>query len=342
MAASTHEIRSLFKWTYRFLQVARVLWGLIIVILLAAILATGQAHWALSLVMLINLGMALWATAILRGLDVGRMGSWRQAVVLSCLSCASLLVPLALTSLIQLLNAENRSRFIELASSDSLPFPRSSSSYDEFSFTAVSFFICAAVAAVIFHLIGANGGIAGNGGGIAAAVSHPRGFTVDAKLSVPQLYNLGRECNSNGDMVCAEAVFKRITELNPGDQLALANAAMAQTRKGDHKSAIENFNLYFARGGQAVDAMAYFAQSYNALGDKEQALKWYMNALNADGRLVDVAENVTTLLIELGQRDRAAGFLDGFVRKNPTTRSYFKFLRQRLSESREDAPARAI
>lgn len=166
-----------------------------------------------------------------------------------------------------------------------------------------------------------------------AAVETPQ-FTVNPQLSIPQLYTLGGNCNSDGDMVCARAVFKRILELNPNDLVALANLGMAESKSGHHEQALPLYEIYFNRGGNGYDTMAYYAGSLNAVGDKAQALNWYMRVLKSNPRLVDVAESVTSLLIEMDQPERAAQFLDGFVKKNPGARSYFQETRERLRESK--------
>ncbi|MGZ3721815.1 MAG: tetratricopeptide repeat protein [Bdellovibrionales bacterium] len=318
------EVQKLYRWPLLLLRCAQVLYVLVLGLILMSRLALNSLdpaadRFGIWFVFIIVLPMVAWVSITRTQLLEGRRSGWVQAVIISCIMLLSIFLPLAVASLVQLFKEDKKRRFEELQNTS--PPIRDGLSATHIVLAGV--IILALWGSMEFFRAQLTQTI---GGGAV------REFQVDAGLSIPQLYELGRGCNASGDMNCSRKVFKRLVELNPNDMTALANLGMTESKAGRHSDAVPVYELYFKRGGSAYDVMAYYASSLSALGKTDLALEWYTLALKVNPHLMDVAENITTILIEKGETSRAEKFIDSFVRANPSAKNYFKGPRERLQE----------
>jgi tetratricopeptide (TPR) repeat protein len=75
------------------------------------------------------------------------------------------------------------------------------------------------------------------------------------------------------------------------------------------------------------------AKSLDARGDKAGALSWCQRILATNPNLVDVAQYNARLLFQLGRHEEAVKFIDAFIAKFPTAKSYFEGLRRQIKAS---------
>lgn len=280
----------------------------------------------LVVVSLLTAGFSWWIWNVRSQLLKGEKEAWYSATTIAFLCIPSILLPLALLSLKELLNAENQNAFGP-SHSPRAPQPTSPATWSrgKIAFSA----ICAAVslAALLAKIypywekFGAN--------------ANGSNFKVDANLSISQLKMLGAKCNSEGNMACALAVFQRIYSLDPSSVNALANIAMAETDLGRHEEAIKHFELYFSQGGQGVDAMLFMAKSLDARGNKTEALAWCQRILASNPNLIDVAQYKARLLYQLGRHGEATQFIDSYLEEYPSAKAYFEGLRRQIQSPNE-------
>lgn len=155
-------------------------------------------------------------------------------------------------------------------------------------------------------------------------------FNVAPHLSIKELYALGAECNTYGNTKCSLAVFAKILEKDPGDKMALANLAMAQTHLGDHSSAVTNYRRAIDMGVATYDVYAFYADSLNELGRKKMALLYYRRAFDLNSQLIDVAKKLGYLLFEMERYQEAFEIIDRFIERHPEAVEELEELHEQL------------
>ena len=236
--------------------------------------------------------------------------SWEFSKWLAGLNMFSVFLPLAYLSLQELHDETKRNRFLF----SQTPNVELISKNKGLSKDARKGLVATAVFAVIF--IAAKAYFKLN--------QNASTYKVSSSLSIAQLYELGASCNTKNDMKCAQAVFKRIIELDNSDHTALANLAISLTRAGKHADSLDFYNRYFSAGHRTTDTMAYYARSLRATGKSVEALDWNYKVMNEYPHFVDVAESIVSLLIEQKEIQKAFDFINFFVSKNPSAEKNFK------------------
>lgn len=304
-------------WLLRIEQTLLLL-GLIAVVYFA-VSGAAKNVFALGAVGFLLLTLMLVVGWIGQGLSSGTKGGWNASIALSFLSIPTPLLPLAAFALYELFDRALRDRFFslrrhgqgELSDEERLvylgsrPARKKSSAVGRLALIAVSL-----GGVALFSVLAWQGS-----GRVLRSV-----YRIDPSWSIRQLQELGATCNTQGRDECSRAVYARVLELQPFNRSALANLAIAETRLGDYDTAVKRFELYFARGGEGVDAMAYYGDGLRATGQSREALRWYSSALKAEPRLLDVVYKMISLLEDLGRPEEALALLEHFVDSNPSAK----------------------
>jgi tetratricopeptide (TPR) repeat protein len=339
MSAVVTERIHLIKWTRFMLAFVVSILSLVNLCLLALFLMAPKHVNTLGIILLMSFcgGLALWMYDVRKRLVKGDEFAWGSAIAIAVLNLPSIAFPFAVLSLIELTNKSKRSDYFSKTEPQSFSFEANPSTFAASSVPNNTLKAILITAVLILALATGIVWLSNSGGKLALKT-----YAVNPSLSVQQLWSQGARCNSNGDMTCSEAVFNRLLELDPSDNGALANLAMAESRLGEHDQALKHFDSYFTHGGRGVDAMFLMAKSLNAVGKKSDSLVLCDRALKESSNLIDVAQFKARLMLELGQFTEAATFLDAYLVKYPTAKSYLQGLREEAEARRHSEKTVAI
>jgi predicted aspartyl protease len=131
------------------------------------------------------------------------------------------------------------------------------------------------------------------------------------KLGAPNL-EAANACLQNGDYACAEADYRAYLLLYPNDKHANAAFAEALTRLGKHKDALAYYAKALALGAPSYRLYALYAQSLDATGQLDQAIKMNYAALQIAPDLVDVRGDLADQLVRRGRTPEALSLLQSY------------------------------
>jgi predicted aspartyl protease len=137
-------------------------------------------------------------------------------------------------------------------------------------------------------------------------------------------YNLGLICNTTGRWKCSEEAFAKLLAQDKGNNVALANLAIAQTHLGKYSSAVENFERLTNRAQGTYDTMAAYGRAEEGLGHGDDAIGWYYRSLAVNPRVLDVADRLIDLLVERKQYSEAFSVIGNLSYMTPQIDEIFK------------------
>lgn len=85
----------------------------------------------------------------------------------------------------------------------------------------------------------------------------------------------GGICNTLEDFDCARSMFQKVLDKNPSHRRALVNVGLAEARQGRYVEARPYFEAYFSQGGNAYDAIYWYAKTMTQLEGATRALHWF-------------------------------------------------------------------
>lgn len=322
------------KWTLRFLKLV----SSINFIMAVLFLIVGAFHYELGFFYAVGailcLAMSLGYNWTYRNLIAKSKWAWNVSIFLNGLGLFGIFLPFAIMSLRELLNEGARTTYMTPVIKEQKPFTVMQSinnMYDVASTNEVKRL------STLWKL----------GYGLTLAVAillmikspsldpQPQAHLPTKKtsvknckyeldnLSVSQLFEIGARTNTSGDMICSQAIFKKILELDPHNTTALSNLAMALTNLGQHEDALPLYELYFKFGGQAIDVEFEYGRSLESVQQNEKAIEIYLQILNQNSELIDVAQRAVHLLLLENQTEAATLIVQKFIEKNPNLKTYF-------------------
>ena len=133
-------------------------------------------------------------------------------------------------------------------------------------------------------------------------------------------------CFQDHDLVCAEADYAAYLEKYPNDPEANATLAIVLTQDGQHKAALYYYKRAVALGVATYDTYAGYAESLEATGDFDGAIRYNYAALKLAPSLVDVRGALADQLVKRGRRAEAINLLESFDEsfQDQTGQPYFQ------------------
>ena len=138
-----------------------------------------------------------------------------------------------------------------------------------------------------------------------------------------ELSDLGTICDRLGKQNCSVKVYRRVVKLTPKDTTALGLLAISETESRLYEDAIKHFQIYFALGGGALDALAWHARALKELGRIDEAIRQDYRVLQADPNLLDVTKEMVELLVQGKRYVEALAVIGSFIERVPEYRSYW-------------------
>lgn len=124
---------------------------------------------------------------------------------------------------------------------------------------------------------------------------------------------LGVLAAQSGDLAGAHAAFERAASSGTHDGAIFARLAQVQTAQGDTAGAAATFERAAGHADPSWELSAAHAAWLHVNGDLERAVDRYREAV-ANGSPVNVRLGLARALVASGQRDAAAGELEGLLR----------------------------
>lgn len=306
------------KWTIFFLYFLLITQILAILAFIAVYLVRPTNGGAIAfLVGFIGLFAAFNADTLMR-LQRRESRGWTQALIVTCMSMLSILFPLAVAVLTELLNDTKKKAYLEGVGY------HQKTKWSPLLMGGLATAVMIGSIAILL-MVGKKQsekkqeGVAGS-------------FQLAPNLSLPELGRLGAECNTARNLECSEAVYTKIIELDPSDTIAIANLAMTKTKLAKHEDAERLYKIFFANSGVAVDVLAYYGETLTALEKHDEALLLYKDFISQYPRYVDVANSYFSLLQRVkGARD-ALNALEAYLQKTPEARQYFYQMHKELMQ----------
>ncbi|MDQ0464823.1 tetratricopeptide (TPR) repeat protein [Caulobacter ginsengisoli] len=131
---------------------------------------------------------------------------------------------------------------------------------------------------------------------------------------MPADLNTGEQCFKDGHYGCAAQNFYGYLKLYPNDTHAMAMEAFSLTKQGAHKDAIYWYNKAAQAGVGTYDFYAFYAESLEATGDLDGAIKYNRRSLDLVPTLVDVRGSLAGELVKQGKPQEALDLLESFDR----------------------------
>ncbi len=138
-----------------------------------------------------------------------------------------------------------------------------------------------------------------------------------------ELLELGRICDTLEKHHCSLKLYSRKVRLTPKDTTAWGLFAIAEAESGLYEDAIKHFEVYFALGGGALDALAWHARTLKELGRIDEAIRRYHRVLQANPNLLDATEEMVELLVQDKRYVEALTIIGSFIERAPGYRSYW-------------------
>ena len=306
--------------TYRFFRCSKYGLGLSFFLLIGFSLFSQKANPAALIFLCVLILFLMYIVSnVQMALQNKKKQAWGWATLLALLSLPTPLLPFSFLSLRELSHQENKRAYLK----DCKETPKAERSRMRIALT-VSIFVSALYGTYLFWVFLDQQPI------FYHVAKGKLEFNVAPHLSIKELYALGAECNTYGNTKCSIAVFAKILEKDPGDKMALANLAMAQTHLGDHTSAIKNYRQAIDMGVTTYDVYTFYGDSLNELGEKRMALLYYRKAFDLNPQLIDVAKKLGYLLFEMERYQEAFEIIDQFIERHPEAVEELEELHEQL------------
>jgi tetratricopeptide (TPR) repeat protein len=153
------------------------------------------------------------------------------------------------------------------------------------------------------------------------------------------LFNMGAICNTLERWKCSEKAFAALLALDPRNNVALANVAIAQTRLKKYDSAVANFERLNERAQATSDTLANYGRAFEGLGRSDDAIAWYYRSLALNPHLIDVADRLIDLLVEKKYYTEALSVIGSLAHASPQMEDLFKGRMIALSELERRIPS---
>lgn len=115
-----------------------------------------------------------------------------------------------------------------------------------------------------------------------------------------------------GDYEGAEEKYRWLVQHSPNDDHLKANLAFMLTKQGKHVEAITIYEDLIKGGDGTYDLFAYYADSLQGVGRRDDAIIWNYRSLSVVPSLVDVRGTLAKLLVKAGRPYEALSLLASF------------------------------
>lgn len=141
---------------------------------------------------------------------------------------------------------------------------------------------------------------------------------------VNEIKSLYGSCPKGKKLKCRISIYARLVHLKPEVVEYRANWAMALTDNGDFKSAEPIYQELEKDGIATYDLYASMGKNRQGLGDYERSAEAYSNSLAIQPALVDVVEELSTVLVKLNRNTEALSLLESFVSRYEGSEKYLQ------------------
>lgn len=131
-------------------------------------------------------------------------------------------------------------------------------------------------------------------------------------------------CPKGKNINCKVLVYSRLNSLRPEDLSYKANLAMALTSNHEYKRASPIYEEIQKAGFSTYDLFASMGDNYGSLGQSEEAVESYTNALAIVPNLIDVVQSLAGVLVKLNRSVEALSLLESFSAKYSSAAKYLQ------------------
>lgn len=141
--------------------------------------------------------------------------------------------------------------------------------------------------------------------------------TAMRNMTESEVTSLLRDCQIKNNKNCLVSGYRRLVELDPPNVLYQANLAFHLTASKNYQEADSIYRQILAGGTGTYDLMAGYADNFEGLGQRTEAIKWYEKSLEINPNLIDVAQKLARAYVKEGRVFEAVSLLRSFIDRFP-------------------------
>jgi len=142
--------------------------------------------------------------------------------------------------------------------------------------------------------------------------------------SKSDLYRLAYVCHRRGQLNCTEGAYHAILKRFPDELKALADLAKTQNRNNKVEFSINNYHLYFQRGGNEPHVGYTFAKILGDSGKVDESIQHFKKVISAKPGIlqITVTKAYVDMLIRNNRLEAAEKVIKDFRNRSANARNY--------------------